>query len=318
MSFRSYVARRLVWTLLAVWLVLTASFLFVALLPDPNITMTRWGGGEEAAQAYIEARDYGEPLLNRYVDWVGSFLTFEFGDSARSGESARAMLADRLPVTLSYMVPAMVIAVLVGPLVGLFAAMRHGKIVDRLTTVATYLGMAVPAFLLGELVLLVVLLHLGDYPLAYVDEQPFHSPTNRKVLAMPMLVTAVNMLVVQVRYARAESLEYLPADFVKTLRASGASGLDVARHVFRNAAVPLVSLFLTEMLTVLFVTVYVVEYVFEVPGIGWMAIYAIKWQDPAAILASVFLPVYIALLGSFLQDVAYTWLDPRIDLGSEE
>lgn len=318
MSFRGYVLRRLAWTALAVWLVLTASFLFIAFLPDPNLNVVQWRGGEEAAKAYMEARNYDAPLLERYVDWVGAFLTFEFGDSARTGESARAMLAERLPVTLAYMVPAILLAVVVGPLVGLFAATRHGGLLDRATTVVTYLGMAVPAFLLGELVLLGVLLHLNDYPIVYVDDESILSPTNRKVLAMPMLVTVVNMLVVQVRYARAEALEYLPADFVKTLRASGASGLDVVRHVFRNAAIPLVSLFLTEMLTVLFVTVYVVEYVFRVPGIGLMAIDAIQYQDPAALLASVFLPVYVALLGSFVQDLAYTWLDPRIDFGTGE
>lgn len=317
MSFRGYVLRRLGWTVLAIWLVLSASFLFIAFLPDPNINLIAWGGGEEAVQAYTEARNYDDPLLDRYVDWVVSFVTFDFGTSAQAGEPARAMLLDRLPLTLTYMVPAIVLAVLVGPLVGLLAAMRHGGLVDRTTTSVSYLGMAVPAFLLGELVLVAVVVYT-EWPVAYNEDLPITAGYNLKVLAMPMVVTAVNMLVVQVRYARAEALEHVPEDFVKTLKAGGASSFGVARHVFRNAAIPLVSLFFTEMLTVLFVTVYVIEYVFGIPGIGLMAIDAIQWQDPAAILASVFLPVYVALVGSFVQDVAYTWLDPRIDFGAGE
>lgn len=319
MSFRWYVARRAAWTLVALWLILSASFFFYAFTPNPDKDLLKWAASgmspdeqEEFIEAYEVARDIDKPLHQRYMLWVGSFATFDFGRSV-DGVPTRQMLAERVPRTLAYLIPAMVLSVLLGAAVGMYAALRRGTVLDRLITSFSYSGLAIPAFLLGEFMLLLVIQHLPNYPIRYDTEVGILTAHNLKVLAMPMAVVTVNLLVVQARYARAEALEYVPQDFIKTLKASGAGGRAVARHVLRNASIPLVSLFFTETLTVLFVTIYVIEYVFQVPGLGEMALSAIRQRDPSALLASVFLPVYIGLAGSFLQDVLYTYLDPRID-----
>ncbi|WP_435156094.1 ABC transporter permease subunit [Haladaptatus sp. DFWS20] len=121
-----------------------------------------------------------------------------------------------------------------------------------------------------------------------------------------------NLLAVQIRYTRSTSLEYVPAEFVKTLHSNGASACDVGRHVLRNAALPLVSLFFAETATILFITILVVEMVFGLPGFGTLTFNAIKARDPGLILATTMIPIFIGLAGNLIQDIAYAVLDPRV------
>ncbi len=138
------------------------------------------------------------------------------------------------------------------------------------------------------------------------------TPQNFPFLAFPLLVVMTNLLAVQIRYTRSTSLEYVPAEFVKTLHSNGASACDVGRHVLRNAALPLVSLFFAETATILFITILVVEMVFGLPGFGTLTFNAIKARDPGLILATTMIPIFIGLAGNLIQDIAYAVLDPRV------
>jgi peptide/nickel transport system permease protein len=203
-------------------------------------------------------------------------------------------------------------ALVLGLGVGLLAAMRQGGLFDRLGTATAYVGLGLPHFFLAELLIVVAINELGWYGALWDSRYGLWSTENLTALALPMLVVTANLLAVQVRYARSESLEFVPADFVKRLRASGASSWRIARHVVRNAALPLLSVFFTETLTVLFVTVYVIEVVMEVPGLGSLAYNAILSRDSGVILAATCIPVLVGLVGNLVQDVAYAALDPRV------
>lgn len=323
MNLRWYVLRRVAWTVFAAYLLLTGAFLMFAYTPDPNEALVRFGAGvgaenpveaqEEAIAAYREARNRDVPVLERYRDWMVGYATFDWGHSYSRGEPVADLIADRLPVTLAYLVPAVVLATLAGVVLGLVAAFdRHG-VVDVSVTSLSYLGLGLPAFFLGELLIAVALRQFGWYGVMWDTRYGLWTRQNLTSLALPGLVVAANLLAVQVRYARAEALEYLPADFVRRLRAGGASTLDVARHVLRNAALPLVSLVFTEMLAVLFVSIFVLEVVFDVPGVGALAYSAIQQRDTGVVLATTLIPAFVGLFGNLIQDVAYTVLDPRVD-----
>lgn len=329
MSLRWYVVRRTLWTVLAAYLVLSGAFFLFAYTPDPNEQLVAFGAGmgaalsgedpteaqEEALQAYREARNYDEPVLDRYADWMIGYATLNWGYSFAHGEPVSDLIADRLPVTLVYLIPGILLALVLGLAVGLYAAIHRAGPVDRLGTTTAYVGVGLPHFFLAELLIVIAIGELGWYGALWDDRYGLWTQENLTALTLPMLVVAANLFAVQVRYVRSEALEYVPADFVKRLRASGASSWTIARHVLRNAAMPLVSLFFTETLTVLFVTVYVIEVVFALPGLGELAYEAIFDRDVGLILATTLIPVMVALVGNLIQDVAYTALDPRVSYG---
>jgi peptide/nickel transport system permease protein len=317
--------RRLLWTIFAVWLVLSGTFVLFAYTPDPNealIRMATFDPSEdpnetvqeqkEAIAAYREARNYDEPVLDRYANWMVGYTTLNWGYSHSRGKPVIDVIVKRAPVTLTYLLPAILLALVGGLGIGLYAATHQGGLVDSIGTSMAYVGFGLPIFFLGEALAAVAVSHFGLVLLSVDERYGLWTVHNIDAFVLPMIVMMVNLLAIQLRYARAESLEYVPADFVKTLRASGASMRDIARHILRNAAPPLVSLFFTEVLTVLFVSVYVVEVVFELPGLGLVAYQSISDRDIGLVLATTLIPVLIGIVGNLIQDIVYTVLDPRI------
>jgi peptide/nickel transport system permease protein len=118
------------------------------------------------------------------------------------------------------------------------------------------------------------------------------------------------------RYSRAEALEYVHAEFVKTARAKGASNWrTLTRHILRPAMVPLMTIFIADILGLFFAGAFFVEVVFQIPGLAQLAFNAIINQDTALVMGTTLIPVFIFVVGNLLQDIAYTVLDPRIDYG---
>ncbi|KTG08686.1 hypothetical protein AUR64_18655 [Haloprofundus marisrubri] len=318
MTTGRYLLRRTAWTLFVAYLILSATFFVFAFTPDPNQQGPQFGMSREEAEEfksqYAAAHNYDEPLADRYVEWMTAYATLEFGYSYVRDRPVSAVLGESIPVTLAYLVPALLFSLVGGVLLGLLAAMFRGGPLDWVVSGGAYVGMGVPAFVAAVLVTLLA----GEYAgvasiIQWSAERSALSAANLPALVVPAVVVALNLSAVMVRYARAESLEYLPAEFVKTLRANGARTRDVARHVLKNASVPLFSVAVSELLTVLFVSVIVVEVVFGIPGFGRLAFVAIEERDIGVILATTFVPVAVGLGGNLLQDIVYAVLDPRIE-----
>lgn len=314
--------------MLAAYLVLSGAFIMFAYTPDPNKALVKFSAGgeavgdptmnvseaaKEAVQAYEEARNYDKPVLQRYKNWMVGYATLNWGWSVSRGEPVVDVIADRAPVTLVYLVPAILLSVFGGVAVGLYAAANPGGLFDRFATAVAYVGFGLPSFWLGVWIPIIAVERLHWYQVFYDTRYGLWTVENLGALAVPMVVVALGMLPVQIRYARTESLEYYHAEFVRTLRANGAGLRDVLRHVLRNALLPLTSLFVAEVLTILFVTVYVVEVVLGIPGLGRAAYSAIEQRDIGLILATTILPVLVGLVGNLLQDIVQVLLDPRID-----
>lgn len=311
---RRYVLSRIGWAVVAAWAVLTAMFLLIALTPDPNEAVVAWTAGEEAASAWAEARNRDEPIVNRYLNWLVAYATLDLGVTA-DGEPVADAFRRTLPVTLAYVVPAVAVAAVGGSLVGLYTAVNRGGIVDRVVTAGVYSGFALPVFWLGEMAIVIAIVEGGWVEVAWDRRRGLRHPDNLQSMILPAVVVAVNLLAIQARYTRAEALEVVPEAFVRTLRAGGANTRDVARHVLRNAALPLVSLLCVEGVALLLVTVYVVEAVFGLPGTGALAHSAVVSRDPGVVLAATMLVALVGIAGNLLQDVLYTTLDPRVEFG---
>jgi peptide/nickel transport system permease protein len=311
MSRARYLAYRLGWTAVGAWAVLTIIFLVFALTPDPG-QYDIFNG--LTVEQYRELRGYDEPLLQRYLSWMESFLTLDLGETVR-GEPIRSVLASASLVTLVYLVPSVLVAVGLGVGIGLFVAMRPESKLLRLGRNLSYAAFAIPTFVAAEGLFFVSVEHLGWYYFRWDSEQALFTSRNLGALVLPAIVLTANLLAVQLRYTQSESLEILQEDFVRTLRATGAGTWDFVAHVLKNGAPSLLSLFFSELVGVMFVVVVVVEVIFGIPGYGELLYRGIEDRDIGIILATTVFPILLVMLGNLLQDVAYSIVDPRI--GSE-
>jgi peptide/nickel transport system permease protein len=312
-----FVTRRILWTVFAAWLFLSVSFFAIALTPDPNKTLLGWANRNDpdaqqrAIEQYEELRGQDKPLLQRYTDWVVGYATLDWGYSFAYEKPVTTLLLNRVPITLGYLIPAILLASLLSVVTGILSAVTQGSIPDRLNNGITYLGLALPAFFTATFLQKWFTIPPINPALGYFD------PQNLTALAFPALVLGINLYAVQAWAIRAEAIEIVPAEFVKTLRANGAGTIRTGRHVLRNAISPVFALLVSELLVLLFVGVYVVELVFGIPGAAAASFRGFQDRDVGLILATIVLPVVVALLANLVLDVISAYLDPRVSQGAE-
>lgn len=316
------VAQRVVWMVFSAWIVLSLTFFVFVGSPDPNISLVRFaaafGGGADAEQAavaaYREAHGYNAPILERYANWMTSYATLDWGETL-GGEPVTKAVADGLGVTLTYLGPALVVATLGAFGLGLYIAINRGGLVDRAVTALAYAGYGVPIFFAGELAFGMLVHKYELIWLVFNQKEGLYTMTNIDQFLLPFLIIAVHVLIVQMVFIRAEVIEQLNEDYMKTLVASGARRRDLARHALRNAAIPLTSAFFAEILTLLYLSVIVIEVVFDLPGFGLITFQAINAQDIGLILGVTIVPLLLGIVGNTVQDLAYSLLDPRVEVG---
>ncbi|WP_137285540.1 ABC transporter permease [Halorussus salinisoli] len=308
MNRKQYLTYRLAWTIVSVWGVLSAIFVAFALTPDPN----QYCRGVGCRESYRAARNYNEPPLDRYLTWMEGFLTLDLGTTVR-GEPLADVLAEAATVTLTYLVPSIIFAVTIGVGVGLFLAMRPESRLLRLVRSAAYVGFAIPTFVGALALFFFATEHFNVHTLDYDHEQALFASRNLVALMLPAGVLTVNLLAVQLRYARSKSTDILQEDFIRAMYANGASTATLAKHVLKNATSSLLSLFFSELVGVMFVVLVVVEVIFNIPGFGQLLYRGIQNRDSGLILTTTILPILLVMFGNLLQDVAYSFIDPRIE-----
>lgn len=309
-----FLVRRFAWAAFVFYLVLSSVFFAFVWVPDN--TPVGFGlepdKAEKVREQYRDRMHYDEPILQRYANWLEAYTTLDLGRSYVQQRPVRDILAAAAPWTLLYVVPAVALSFALGTGFGVFSALRPDHLATRLGNAVVYSSVSVPVFWAGEIALFLLRYDGGVVPGLARGRSPL-ALQNLLALSVPTLILTANLLAVQVRYARSEASEYVAEDFVDVIRAKGGTVGDVARHIVRNVSIPLASLLFTRTLTVLFISIYVVEYVFRIPGLGLISLNAIKQSDIGVILATLLIPAAVAVVGSFLQDVAYVMLDPRVD-----
>lgn len=323
--------RRVAFAGVAAIAVVSFVFGFVLLAGDPNEAMIQYGMAnsgasaaeiQEAIQEYRAERGRLAPWYVQWARWVVRTATLNWGVSPTHGAPVTDLLADRLPVTAAWVLPGMAISVVGGVAVGLATALRQHTAVDRVGTTVAYLGLGLPNYWLA-IVVPTVLGTVGPGPTFWMEPATtvLKEPTtlaalslhDALALAFPSLVLATSLLAGQAQAVRTEALEFCNEEFVKLIRARGAGWWTVARHVGRNAAIPLVSFFFADMLGVLVINVFVLESVFQIRGIGALALDAFFDRDLPILLGVTTVVMVVGILGNLLQDVVYAAFDPRVD-----
>ena len=313
--------RRLAASLPALVLVLVGLFLLLQLAPGDTVDalMAQMGGGDAAIAADLR-RFYGLDLsvTARLGAYLWRLLTLDLGFSAIYGKPVASVILERLPATLLLMTGALFFAFSFGMALGIVAARRVNRWPDTLISTLGLIFYATPSFWFGLMAIVVFSVWLqwlpaggfGDVASGYTGWAAVWDTAT--YLVLPVLTLALIFLAIALRIMRASMLEVQGMDFVRTARAKGLSDMRiVARHVLRNALLPMVTLIGLQAGTMLGGSV-VVESVFTLPGLGRLAYESVVQRDLNTLLGIVFVSALLVIAVNFIVDLLYARLDPRI------
>ncbi|GAA0535717.1 peptide ABC transporter [Saccharopolyspora subtropica] len=293
-----------------------AVFAFMAVLPgDPARVALGVNASEEAVHQLRARFGLDRPLVAQYFGWLRGLVTFDLGDSYVSGAAIGPQIADRLQVTLWLVGTAILIAVLVAVPAGTLIAVRHRTPSGVLLSALSQVGVAVPAFLAGILLITVFAVGLGWLP-ANGWTPPAEDPAAfASQLVLPAFSLGVVQAAVLTRYVRSAVLDVLREDYLRTARSKGLRPMRaLVRHGLRNAAVPVVTVLGLQLATLL-VGAVVVERVFVIPGLGSLLLDGVANRDLILVQDVVMVLVVAVLLVNYLVDLLYLVIDPRLRTG---
>ncbi|MFM2183642.1 MAG: hypothetical protein RJB61_1936 [Actinomycetota bacterium] len=303
-----YIVRRLMQGVLVIFGVTVFVFVITRLVGDPVKFMLPLSATEEERAARRAALGLDDPILTQFIRFLGDLLRLDLGESTFvRGQPALGVVFDYLPRTLQLVAIGIILAVACSVPLGVIASRHPGKAVDRLLTTASLIGLSVPQFFLGYVLVIGFTVRL---PWFQTGNGPWH--TNLVLPAVCMALPAIGRLSMVVRSAMIDELN---AQYVKVARAKGLSQRRILGvHALRNAGIPYVTLLGWEVIRALAGYTVVVESVFNWPGLGFMAKKAINEQDFFLIQAIVFVVAVMVVVINIAVDIAYKVLDPRVKL----
>lgn len=309
-----YVVRRLVWTLLVVWFVVSVTFAMITAIPaDPARALLGPHASPEAIERVRAHYCLDEGFAGQYACYVGRLATGDLGESFRTRRAVADVITDRVWPTAQLALAAIMLQLAIGVPLGIWAAMRRRQWPDRATGVVVLLGQSAPTFFVGTLLLYVFAYGLGWFPLGGYGDGVLGRLHH---LVLPAATLATLGIAYYARLVRGELLEALDADYIRTARAKGLSERQVVmRHALRNTLGPLAALVGID-LGVLLGGAVVTEYIFAWPGLGREVLQAILEVDIPLILGVVLVSAIVIALANLLVDLVGVKLDPRLRDGS--
>ncbi len=312
----AYLTRRIGISLVVLLGLSLLAFFMVRLVPgDTAAAMLGVQYSEDAAAAMRQRYGLDRPMVVQYGLWLGHVARFDFGRSV-TGRAVTAEIAAAFPVTLQLMAMSLTLAVLTGIPLGILAAVRRNRVFDHAAGLAGLLGLSVPGFWLGTLLIIVFALWLGALPsggfVAFTDDPA----ANLRHMILPAIALGGAVAAVLMRMTRASMIEAISQDYVRTARAKGLSRVKViGRHALRNALTPVLTIAGIQAGYLLGGSV-VIEEVFAINGLGRLVLRAIGDRDYLLLQAVILLIGAAFLMINLLVDVLYACIDPRIRVGA--
>ncbi|BBH70249.1 peptide ABC transporter [Actinoplanes sp. OR16] len=309
-----YLLRRTAILIGSLFLAAVVLFVLLRLLPgDPANALLPVGATPEQIEAARRELGTDASLLSQFLTWIGDVFTLDLGSSLISHLPVGPEIAARLPVTIPLTLAAFTLAVLIAVPVGALAAIRADRWYGPVINAIAQLGIAVPAFWVGLLLITTFALQLGWLPAGGFPPDGWDDPAAAiQALVLPVVTVALVMSASLIRYVRSSTLDVLGADYLRTARALGASQSQAMwRHGLRNAAVPVIAVLAMELATT-FLGAVVVESVFALPGLGGMLVKGISQHDYPVIQGIMLVSTATVLVVGFLGDLAQRLVDPRL------
>jgi len=321
-----YLAKRLLWMIPVLLGITIISFGVMHLAPGDITTLETSlnpRSGQEAREQLREAYNLDEPIPVQYGLWLKRVVQLDFGNSF-SGANRPVLdkLAERIPVTLTINIAAMVLILAVAIPIGVISAVRQNSLVDRTLTVIVFLAFAIPGFWLALLLMVAFGVQLGWLPVSGLTSYNFQSMGPLEQLAdyarhliLPVVVSAFAGIAGFSRYVRSSMLEVIRQDYILTARAKGLPERTVVyRHALRNALLPVITLLGLSVPGLIGGSV-IFETIFGIPGMGKLMFDAIMSRDYPVVMGTLVITAVLTLLGNLLADLALAWADPRVRRG---
>jgi peptide/nickel transport system permease protein len=303
-----FLARRAAQALFVIFGVACVTFLVLRLVPgDPARLMVPPGSGEDVVQTIRERLGTDEPLHEQFWVFLTGLVQGDLGMSFRHERPVLDLIVEAFPATLALAATTLIFAVVVAVPLGIAAAARPGGVLDRLTLVISMAGQSLPNFWIGVMLVMLFAVERHWFP-AIGNESP-------SAFVLPTITLAAVLIAQLLRTVRQSMLEALHEDYIRTARAKGVPRREILLvHALKNAAIPLVTVLGLQVGFVLG-GAFVVELIFNWPGVGLLALQAIETRDFPVVQGVVIVVAAVFVLVNLLVDVAYAYLNPRVRLG---
>lgn len=317
----AYLARRLLMALVVLFLVTLIVFFVIRLLPgDPLLIFvaeSQQSGSMSMKEVEHLRKEFGldKPIMVQYVTWIWGIFHGNLGTSIYYHEKVGKLMLERFPVTLYLGLTAFVFSSIFGIILGLVAALRRGTWIDTIATTIANIGVTIPVFWLGLILIYTFGLKLGWLPIAGYTS-PFENLwLSIKQAVMPVICLSIVGLSMNARQMRSSVLEVAQQDYVRTAWSKGLrEGVIVLRHMLKNSLIPVITLLGIGVGFVIAGSV-LVETVFAIPGVGRLLVTSVFAQDYVVVQSGTLVIAVIIMLSNLIVDVTYGWLDPRIRYG---
>ncbi len=309
----SFVAQRLVSLSATLFAASIVIFVVMEVLPgDPAAYMLGLNADPAAVAALSEQLGLNEPVLQRYLNWVGGFFVGDFGLSYTYRVPVRELIADRLWVSVPLALMALALAIIIAFPVGIIAAAKRNSVVDAMIMGATQLGIAIPNFWFAMLLVLAFSVGLRWFSAGGFPGWDAGILIGMRSLILPAVALALPQASILARVMRSALLDTLHEDFIRTARAKGlSSGQAIRHHAVRNALIPVMTIIGLQF-SFLLAGAIIIENVFFLPGLGRLIFQAIAQRDLIVVKSVVLLLVAAVVIVNFTVDLAYAAIDPRL------
>jgi peptide/nickel transport system permease protein len=316
---RSYIIKRLLYSVIIAWGILTITFILLRVGPSSPVdryilNIAARGQDVDSVRQAIEAR-YGldKPIIEQYLLYMGNLLQGKWGWSFSASQPVMDLIGSHWIYSFQLILLSTIFAIIIGVGLGMLSAVKQNTKIDYAASIFSFIGISIPGFWLGLMLILVFAVYLGVFKTYYDTNYPIWSLENLRQLILPVLTLGIGSLAGYVRYTRSAMLDNLRKEFVTTARAKGLSERTViGKHVLRNAVLPLVTIIMFDLGSIVFGGAYLTEIVFGIPGLGQVSFNAIFANDYAVVIAVTLIGTFLVLFINLVTDVIYTYLDPRI------
>jgi peptide/nickel transport system permease protein len=316
---RNYIIKRFIYALIITWGIVTITFILIRV--GPNSPADKYlanlaASGQDASQitAAIEAR-YGvdRPLWEQYGNYVINLFQGDLGWSFSTSKPVIDLIKDHWIYSFQLILLSSIFAGILGILIGIYSAVKKYTKIDYAATFISFIGISIPNFWLGVMLILLFSVKLGIFKAYYDTALPPFSLESIKAMILPVITLGTGMLAGYVRYTRSSMLDNLSKGFVTTARAKGLPERTViGKHAFRNAMLPLFTIIMFDLGSIVFGGAYLTEIIFGIPGLGQISFNAVFQSDYPVVVAVTLIGTFLILIINLVTDVSYTYLDPRI------
>ncbi len=260
----------------------------------------------ETIAAFEARHGLDVPLHMQYINWIRGLFTGDLGISIRYGTPVIELIGARIGLTFQLMGLAVLISVVMGISSGVIGALKHNTIIDYLTTIQALIWQSTPSFVLAIILMLVFSYHLGWFPIRGYEGIYW--------LILPAFAIGLRMQAIIARLTRSSMLSVMNKDYIKTAKTKGLKKhVVIMKHALRNALIPVMTV-IAMRLPWIFGGAMITEQIFNISGMGRLILHGALARDFILIQSSVMLITIVAVTGNLLADIAYTYVDPRIDL----